>query len=346
MSTFSKIDNKLISGYLKNELTEEGRIQLIEWLESDPENKEFLFGMKEAYLSGKWNELSKKADTVNEWKKIRKKIQSSKKGTSLSRRIFIKRITAVAAMFLFFIVGHEADKYFFKEDITYFTIETKAGEHTSVILSDGTSIKLNSMTKLIYPSHFNKGVREVQLDGEAIFDVKQLGDTPFLVNINDYNIKVLGTHFNVSAYATDSLFTTTLEQGKIEISGLKNNPSYQTRLNPGTEFVYQRTSGKGYVRKADVDLALSWASGRIIFKDASLMQIASRLERKFGYKFLIKSDKVAALKYTATIEKEDLNQILYNISVVTPLVNYTINEDEQTVLLTEREIKYQKKKNN
>lgn len=347
MSTFSKIDNELIAKYLKNELTKSERIQLIEWLESDPENKEFLFGMKEVYLSGKRSELKQKADTANEWEKIRKKIKPPKKKIYLSSRtIFIKRLSIVAAMFMFFIVGYKADKFLLKEDVSYFTVETKAGEHTSVILSDGTSVKLNSMTKLTYPAHFNKGVREVQLDGEALFDVKQKNHMPFLVNINNYSIKVLGTRFNVSAYATDSLLTTTLETGKIEITGLKNNSSYQTQLSPGNEFVYQTATGEYAVRKADVNMALGWATGKIIFKDASLKQIASRLEREFGYKFLIKSDEIAALRYTATIEKEDLNQILYNISVVTPLVDYTVNKETQTVLFTTREVKYPKKTNN
>lgn len=345
MSTFSKINSDLIIRYLKKQLTAEEKRYFINWLEEDSENKDFLFGLKEVYVASQWDSIIKKADTDNEWDKLYARLRPENKVPEqkypFSRKAFMKLVGIAAALFLVFVLGNKSNYIFHRIPDNYYTIETKAGEQTSVRLADGSVVKLNSMTKLSYPAYFNSDNRVVYLSGEAVFDVKHdKKSTPFFVNVGEYVIKVLGTHFNVSAYDADSTFTTTLEVGKVEISGIKSDPSYKTVLKPGNEFVYQRTSGKYYVTDADIDYVMGWYKGKLIFKNASLDQVITRLERKFGYTFQVENEEMKRLLYTATIEKESLSDILYNISVVTPQVTYSIDEINQIVYLKLRGLKY------
>lgn len=341
MSTFSTLDEKLIIRYLKKQLSEEETRVLIKWIEEDPENKEFLFTLKEAYTASQWEELSAKADTDNAWNKLNSTIQKPASPKIRFRTVYLKWICAAAALVACFTLGRNSGEIFGNTDEKYFSIETKAGEQTSVKLADGSTIRLNSMTKLSYPAQFNKKNRTVYLDGEAIFDVAHTGNTPFRVNVGDYEVKVLGTNFNVSAYSTDTIFTTTLETGKVEIAGTSRNQSYIAALTPGEKFVYRRSSGNYYVEKADLECALGWSKGKLIFKNATLNEISLQLERKFGYTFRV-DDRIKDLTYTATIEKEILPTILDNISIVTPQVEYAINEEQQTVSIKRRDLKIMK----
>lgn len=336
MSTFSTLNNELIVHYLKNQLSEEETRTLIGWIEEDPENKEFLFTLKEAYTANQWEEISSKADTENEWNKLQSITRKSVGKKIISKTVCLKWACAAAALFAIFTLGRNSDEIFGSTEESFFFIETKAGEQTSVQLADGSTIRLNSMTKLSYPAQFNKKNRTVFLDGEAVFDVAHSSNNAFVVNVGDYAVKVLGTNFNVSAYSKDSIFTTTLEKGKVEISGIIKEKPYITALTPGDKFVYQRSSGTYFVEKADMECTLGWSKGKLIFKNAPLNEILTQLERKFGYSFQMADDSLKKLTYTATIEKETLPVILDNISIVTPVVNYEINDDKQTVYLKRR----------
>ncbi|WP_106829920.1 FecR family protein [Parabacteroides pacaensis] len=339
MSTFSKINSELITKYIKKQLTAEERSILIKWLEEDPDNQKLLFDLKEIYVTGRQDELLEKADTVNEWDKLytHMKRQPRQEKRSTLPRTFLKWTSAAAVLLLFFFIGTQAPDFLSDKKDQYFTIETKAGEQTSINLADGTTVKLNSMSKIMYPATFNEQNRVIYLEGEAMFDVKHTtGHQPFRVNVKEYAITVLGTRFNISAYSTDSVHTTTLKNGKVKITGLKDEPQYTGILSEGKEFVYQRTTGKHYIANADMEYALGWTNGQLIFKNSPLNEVITSLQRKFGYAFFIQDNRLKELTYTATIEKESLPDILQNMSVVTPRLAYQIDHRKQRVYLTFR----------
>lgn len=338
MSTFSTLNNKLITHYLENQLSEEETRALISWIEESPENKEFLFTLKEAYTANQWEKIASKADTEKEWKKVRSVIRKPDTPKIFFNTHYLKWACTVAALFAFFMLGRNSDRIFGNKEDKYFIVETKAGEQTSVILTDGSTIRLNSMTKLSYPAEFNKNDRTVYLDGEAVFNVAHTDNNAFLVNVGDYTVKVLGTKFNIAAYSSDSVFTTTLQTGKVEISGIIKEKPYTTALTPGEKFVYQRPSGKYYIEEADIESTLGWVEGKLILKNVPLHEMTTHLERKFGYTFQITDENIKKLTYTASIEKETLPVILNNISVVTPQVEYTIDEDKQIVFLKSNDL--------
>lgn len=159
----SDIENSLLVKYLKNELNEEESQKVIGWLEKNKENQEFLFGLKDLYMLGRWEELSRKADTTHGWEKLSGSIRKQRQ----SKNVFRSCLKYAAILIVFFSMGYGYKAYFHQSSSIMNTIITAEGERTTVILDDGTKVKLNQNSKLVYPGTFNGKNRKVALSGEA-----------------------------------------------------------------------------------------------------------------------------------------------------------------------------------
>ena len=147
----SDIENSLLVKYLKNELNEEESQKVIGWLEKNKENQEFLFGLKDLYMLGRWEELSRKADTTHGWEKLSGSIRKQRQ----SKNVFRSCLKYAAILIVFFSMGYGYKAYFHQSSSIMNTIITAEGERTTVILDDGTKVKLNQNSKLFYPGTFN-----------------------------------------------------------------------------------------------------------------------------------------------------------------------------------------------
>lgn len=147
----------------------------------------------------------------------------------------------------------------------------KGGEY-SLILADGTSVILNSETRLRFPSFFTGNERKIFLSGEAYFTVARDEDRPFYVEILGGKIRVLGTRFNVKARVGQNAYAT-LISGKVEIlSG-----SDSVILSPGELCEIAADDQILTVREADIVSVLAWKNGEFVFKNASLEQVMNEL---------------------------------------------------------------------
>lgn len=155
------------------------------------------------------------------------------------------------------------------------TITVPLGQIFHFSLADGTKVWLNSKSKLNFPSQFNSSEdRVVKLEGEGYFEVMK-DKRSFKVQSNDHIVKVLGTHFNVKAYADETNWTTTLLEGQVEVSN-----GQETRLlKPGLQAIASKRSNKIQVKKADLGTVLSWRSGSYDFQDASIQEVMKVLAR-------------------------------------------------------------------
>ncbi len=157
-------------------------------------------------------------------------------------------------------------------------ITTPIGGEYKVALEDGTQVWLNADSELSYPVLFSKGKREVQLKGEAYFEVAKDQQRPFVVHINGNSIQVLGTRFNVSAYSNEDLLATLVE-GSIQLS----TPTDTAILYPGQA----ATIAKSRLRidkEADTVEAIAWKNGYFVFNNKRLSEIIRRLERWYEVK--------------------------------------------------------------
>ena len=167
-------------------------------------------------------------------------------------------------------------------------LKTPRGGQYQVTLSDGTKVWLNSASSLKFPAQFIGEERLVQLTGEAYFEVAKNPAMPFRVTVNSATVKVLGTHFNISAYGDMPSTKTTLLEGSIQLSSGKANEL----LKPNQQGEIDRT---GSIKITDVDpeQAVAWKNGYFSFKRTSLPEIMQQISRWYNVD-VIYNGKVSA----------------------------------------------------
>ena len=161
-------------------------------------------------------------------------------------------------------------------------IVTTVGGEYALVLSDGTRVWLNAETELDFPVEFVGKERVVRLIGEAYFEVKCDEEHPFIVEAGGVRTRVLGTSFNVKAYADEESVFTTLVTGKVEVSV---EGGEAVVLNPAMQGVWQKAEGKMRVTHVSVDKVMAWREGLFLFDEENLAGMAKVLERWYGVEF-------------------------------------------------------------
>ncbi|MGF6926509.1 transmembrane sensor [Chitinophaga sp. W2I13] len=160
-------------------------------------------------------------------------------------------------------------------EIVFNTLTTPRGKYYKIILPDGTRVSLNAASSLRYPTIFSDGQRKVELTGEAYFDIAKDAGQPFVVVTGKQVIAVLGTAFNVKAYADESYIKTTLVEGRIKID--PRNGTEAKLLNPGEQAILENNQLQ--IRKTDTKEDISWMSDMFYFSDTDLHAVAHQLQR-------------------------------------------------------------------
>ncbi|WP_457611141.1 FecR family protein, partial [Lutibacter sp.] len=172
---------------------------------------------------------------------------------------------------------------------------------------------LNSGTSLKYPVKFLKGEsRQVFLNGEAFFDVAKDSIHPFIVNMNDVGVRVLGTKFNTSSYPENDYINTVLVEGAVR---LFNNTSVYNKINstllsPGYKASWDKHNNKISIDKADIALHTAWIKGRIIFKHLSFKSIIKKLERQYDVTIMNNNKTLNNEFFTASFDTETIEQVM------------------------------------
>ena len=185
------------------------------------------------------------------------------------------------------------------------TILVPRGGEYFLQLSDGTKVWLNSESKLVYPVIFAQGERSVQLEGEGYFEVAKDEDRPFLIQCRSSQIRVLGTHFNVSAYGQQEYVVTTLVEGSVRISNGRDS----LVLRPGEQAVSDAM--KIDVKEVDVRTYVAWKSGVFEFEKMELQQITSQLEGWYDVEFIYSDPSLRHIMFTGAANRHrDMSVIL------------------------------------
>lgn len=186
------------------------------------------------------------------------------------------------------------------------TLSTPTGGQYNIVLADGTKVYLNAVSSIKYPTQFNGDKRLVELDGEAYFEVAKDKSKPFIVKSDNQSVEVLGTHFNVHAYANESVVKTTLLEGSVAVS-FKNQKSI---LKPGQQSNVSDNFAKIKIREVDTDEAIAWKNGRFKFDNADLKTVMRQLERWYGIKVEYRGD-VSDVRFSGgTFMNKNLSEVL------------------------------------
>ncbi|NGM60300.1 DUF4974 domain-containing protein [Sphingobacterium sp. SGG-5] len=206
----------------------------------------------------------------------------------------------------------------------YNTIITPKGGEYSLALPDGTKVWVNADSKLRYPIAFDKDVREVELEGEAYFEVEKVYKNgkklPFIVKTGQQRLKVLGTSFNINSYQND--ITTTLVEGLValEYNGLEG----RQYLRPSQQSNFSKSTKELSVRTVEPFYSVAWKEGKFAFEGASIYKVMDDISRWYDIDVQYEGD-FSTVKYTGTISRfENFKQLLQLIEW-TNLVTFKVD---------------------
>ena len=198
----------------------------------------------------------------------------------------------------------------------YNKLTTPIGGEYSLVLSDGTKVFLNADSELKYPVEFSDGKRIVDLKGEAYFEVHKDSLRPFIVRMNGAEVTVLGTSFNVNTYGDDGQIYTTLVNGSVRVSSMKNKQ--EEILKPGMQSVMNVQSGLLTVRKVDVEPYVAWREGRFVFRAMTLDLIMRQLQRWYDFEVFYQNSELKDYEFRGVIKRDmDLDKVLSVIKATT-----------------------------
>ncbi len=239
-----------------------------------------------------------------------------------SAEIFLRRIrqyriglvAATAALLL--AIGSLLYTTVSETEPSFIVASNNTGNVQHIPLPDGTVIKLNNRSRLIYPDNFSGSQREVFLDGEAYFDVAHDKRHPFIVRAGALKIEVLGTKFTVNANSMFPQITATLLEGSIDVSNEKDH----LLMRPNQQLTYNSENGEMLLTDlSDAEREIRWTENVWVLSDTPLLDICQRLERQFNVKFIIMNDALIHKSFTGEFEtNESLESILETMKISTP----------------------------
>lgn len=185
--------------------------------------------------------------------------------------------------------------------LEYHTLKIPLGKTFKVTLSDGTKVHLNSGTTFKYPKQFSQNSnRLVYLEGEAFFEVESDKSRPFIVNINNIGIEVLGTKFNLNSYPERKATECVLVEGSVKAFSL-NQTSNNVLLTPNHKASWHDASNTFKLNKVDTNLYTSWIYGEIILESAHFSSFSKKLERAFNVKIINNNTLLEEQEFSGTI---------------------------------------------
>ena len=201
-------------------------------------------------------------------------------------------------------------------ELIFNTLYVPNGESFEMSLSDGTQVKLNSGSSIMYPIHFIEGKeRIVYLEGEAFFDVTKDASHPFIVHTKNMNVRVLGTQFSVSSYENNSSTHVVLVEGAVKAypSGEKFYSKNSVLLKPNQMVTLMKSSTALHVEEVNTKHFTSWMQKGINFRDAPFKDVLNEIERHFDVKIECETSVLKKCLFTASFGNENLEQVLKTI---------------------------------
>lgn len=314
---------EIILDYFKNDQSPKVRARFAAWMKDSAGRDE-----KEAALAEVWNRLDVPADesTERSYDRLYAAIRSVKRMT-LARRF--SRAAAILALPLlsvgitWWIMRDSAAAENRLELVECFV---PYGEIRTVTLPDSSVVKVNSGSILIYPKEFTAD-REVFLNGEAYFSVTKDETRSFFVKTSDMDVAVLGTVFDISAYADSENRTATLESGRVDVS-FKNRAAAPVSLAPGEQVNLDVKSGTIETRRANIENTIAWTCGNMVIQNMSVNEVAKCIERRYNMKVYLNSTDYVGDRISMKVHSDEtIVDFMEVLKVIVPNLKYKIKGD-------------------
>lgn len=207
----------------------------------------------------------------------------------------------------------------------YNSLMTPRGGQFMIILPDGSKVWLNAATALRYPTAFRGNTREVQLTGEAYFEIAPNAQMPFIVKVNNMEVKVLGTHFNIMSYPDENNVQTTLLEGAVQVQ----HDTTALRLHPGQQ-AYLHGNNMTVKEHVDVDEIVAWKNGYFHFNHESLPGVMRQISRWYDVEVIYETN-IPEREFGGKIER---NSSLNDVLKILELSNVHYKIKDRKIIIT------------
>ncbi len=310
----------IIARYFMGNATPDDIDTLRKWIEQSPENKKLFFEQQDLWEALNPSFEVTESDIEKAERKVIAKAGIMPRGTGLIRKFFVfwSRIAAVAILPLLV-----ATMYFiFRPDnagLKNVTLSTDYGCTSKATLPDGSVVWLNANSDLEYSQDMRGDSRDVNLHGEAYFDVHADAAHPFIVHTPYISVTATGTEFNVNAY--DSEASVTLSEGKVDVVDSENMVS----LLPG-EYLVIKDGRRIISKNVDLNKYCSWRNGILIFEDEPIHNICRRLQQIYNVEFEI-DPSLTNRTFRFILKGESISDIMNLFQLTAPVACITTDSD-------------------
>jgi ferric-dicitrate binding protein FerR (iron transport regulator) len=311
----------LLPAYFGGSLNEEDCLAVEEWRNETDENLSIFTESEKVYYA---------MDLLAEMKQYNSSLALKKLNTRINKerptRSLVYYWQRIAAILLFPLLLASIYFYFAQSrpgKIVWQTYYTPPGVKSELQLPDGSSVYLNSDSRIEYPSDFSTKERRVVLHGEAFFNVAKDRSHPFVVDLGKIGVLVTGTKFNVFNYPNEENAEIVLAEGKVNvIENASNTGTLLANMNPGEQVVYEKNGEKLLLHKVDVSRYISWIDGLLIFRDDTMEKVVHRLERWYNVDITIANPEIKEYIFTGTFKHETISQVLDLLKRTSPIDYY------------------------
>lgn len=319
---------KILSLFTEYDYSETANQLFYRWLTDDKNEKE-----KDEALQELYSQAKKKGNIPNleksfeQWR-LNNNITLVSSQAKFNKRSFLRLWQSAAAILL--IVSISLGYMYYnvgklEPDLVQQFIPTS--QKRSFFLPDGTQVLMNSKSTLLYPKQFTGKTRNVYLIGEANFKVKPDKKKPFIVKTDDFQITALGTEFNVSAFAEDKNVCATLITGSVMVE--YNNLTKQVMLQPTQQLVYNKENHQVALNYPDIEDVTAWQRGELVFRQKTIAEIITMLERKYNYEFIYNLHSLKNDRYSFRFkDMAPLSEVMDVVVDVVGDLNFKIQNDK------------------
>lgn len=304
-------DESLLN-YINGRATDAEIKEVMQWSHEDPENMKELQTLRRLNDEVIWN-----ADIADDH-------AGKKKRKSLAKRVLSWSVAASILLLALFPLSYLIFGSYRQNQMT--RVSAPLGQRTELTLADGTRVWLNSGSRLEVPERFNGRTREVSLEGEAFFSVTKNDDMPFIVRTKAYNVKVMGTEFNVSSYTDAAEWSVVLVEGKVEIYDGK---STDVILTPNMKA--EKIGGRLQTSEFSDRDALLWKEGILAFENASLADIFAKLGSYFKVSFEVEDSTILDRHSTCKFVTSDGIDCIIKVLLMGEGLTYDFDMDSRVI---------------
>jgi ferric-dicitrate binding protein FerR (iron transport regulator) len=322
-----KIDYKILKKFALGKYSLRDFKQVTNWFEDTSNETE----LKNA-IQQHWQEFSEetsenKKDLNSVLDQLKQKIADQ--NPVVNFRIRAQRFyTRAAAILLLPLILYSIYSTFFNhqssEIAAAIEIVSPHGARTKFQLPDGTLGWLNGGSSLKYTNTFLTK-RNIDLVGEAWFEVSHNASKPFVVHTKVLDVQVLGTKFNVTAYPEENVTEVVLQEGKVNVNGFKD--LYKVAMKPDEKFTYNKKSQSGSIQEVKASQFSAWKDGLLVFRNEPLSEVLKRVSRWYNVDIVLNDQELENFKYRATFQEEQVEEVIRLISLTVP-IEYSFNNRE------------------